>query len=512
MEVFWEVSMKKILSCIVILLLAASCFPAAAMAKTETLEINVGEGAENYVFQIVWENTDQEAQVEITSPDGVVYSTKETPEAVSGEGLIVFNVGAAAAGTWQVAITGEALGRVQVDGGELPGSMEIQEFQVENRGGAFYVSWKVLDCPESLRFQVFADTDADGFDGEEIASFTEAAEGEREIQLNRMDTGEYFLYLRVSSDSGIFTRKYADSTVSWVRDNAPGELSNVKACMLDGDVMLQWDEVEENTAYRVMIFDGTTRGLIQDDTVEGETLYLWTLPDQYDEVLAAVAIYDRGTGKYQTYPVKRSAEPDATVVYPEGDVINSRTLMVKVEFSGAYAVSAALNGELLIDGSAKAGEYRVDMKEGDNTIVFYLTDDAGNLHSYVKNLQVDTVPPQLSIQRNLDGLKTSDSYLYLEGHSEQGAQLLLNGQEMSMIKGYFNIRCDLSLGENQVTLVAKDAAGNETQYTAVITRTVQGGHAMYWFIGGAVFLVLLVLYLILFIRGVKRRKRQNENR
>ena len=121
MEVFWEVSMKKILSCIVILLLVASCFPAAAMAKTETVEINVGEGAENYVFQIVWENTDQEAQVEITSPDGVVYSTEETPEAVSGEGLIVFNVGAAAAGTWQVAITWVALCMVQVDGRELPG-------------------------------------------------------------------------------------------------------------------------------------------------------------------------------------------------------------------------------------------------------------------------------------------------------------------------------------------------------------------------------------------------------
>ena len=117
-------------------------------------------------------------------------------------GLIVFNVGAAAAGTWQGAITGEALGRVQVDGGELPGSMEIQQFQVVKRGGAFYVSWKVLDCPERLRFQVFADTDADGFDGEEIASFPEAAEGEREIQFNLMDTGEYFLYLRVSSDSG----------------------------------------------------------------------------------------------------------------------------------------------------------------------------------------------------------------------------------------------------------------------------------------------------------------------
>lgn len=172
-------------------------------------------------------------------------------------------------------------------------------------------------------------------------------------------------------------------------------------------------------------------------------------------------------------------------------------------------MSAALNDELLVEGG-KSGQYRVDMKEGDNILVFYLEDPAGNLFSYVKSLQVDTVPPQLSIQRDLDGLSTPDSWVYLEGHSEQGAQLLLNGQPVSMISGYFQVRCDLGLGDNQITLTAQDAAGNQAQYTAVVSRTAQGSNIMYWIIGGVVFLLLAALYVFLFIRGVKRRKQNDE--
>lgn len=503
--------MKKIISCAIVLLLALCCFPVSVMAKTETLEIEVGEGAKNYVFQIKWEHTDQEAQVDITAPDGALYSTKDTPEAISGAGLVVFNVGAAAAGKWQVTITGEGLGRVQVDGGELPGSMEIVQFTVADRGGKTYVSWKVEDCPENLQFRVFADTDADGFDGEEIASFSGKAEGEQEISLNRMDSGEYFLYLRVSADQGIFTRKYADAPVSWLQGDAPGELKNVTACMLDGDVFLRWDPLEEDSAYRVMIYDSATGGLIQEELVEGEELYLWTLPEQYDEVLAAVAAYDRVTGRYQKYPVKRTERPEATVTYPEEDLINSQTLLVPIEFTGSYQVSGVLNGEKMLENSAQPGKYRVDMKEGDNTIIFYLEDEVGNLFSYLKNLQVDTVPPQLSIQRDLDGVKTSDAYLYLEGHSEQGAALTLNGNEVTMINGYFNVRCDLSLGENQLNLIATDAAGNQTQYTAAVSRSPQGTNFFVWIVGGIVCLLLVVIYLVLFLRGVRRRKQQNEN-
>ena len=79
-----------------------------------------------------------------------------------------------------------------------------------------------------------------------------------------------------------------------------------------------------------------------------------------------------------------------------------------------------------------------------------------------------------------------------------------------MISGYFQVRCDLGLGDNQITLTAQDAAGNQAQYTAVVSRTAQGSNIMYWIIGGVVFLLLAALYVFLFIRGVKRRKQNDE--
>ena len=39
-------------------------------AKTEEYEVRLNEAKENYVFSIQWENTDKQADVVITSPDG----------------------------------------------------------------------------------------------------------------------------------------------------------------------------------------------------------------------------------------------------------------------------------------------------------------------------------------------------------------------------------------------------------------------------------------------------------
>ncbi len=502
--------MKKIISCTLMFLVVLCSFPLLAFAKTEEIVVPVGEGSTSRVFQITWPNTEQQASVTITSPDGAVYSTEQTPEAHCGEGLIVFNVGAAAEGDWVVSITGENLGTVSVDSGELPGSMEIESFAVEMREGKAYASWKIVDCPESMQLQVYADADTDGYDGQEVASFTAGAEGEQEISLGSLDSGRYHFYLYVRGEQGIFTRKYADASLAWFQDSAAQELSGVNARMLDGDVFLTWEGVNEDSSYRVMVYAPDNGGLLHDEIVEAETSFLWTLPEEYNGAQAAVALWENGrTGRFTEYPIQRAARPEATIAFPEKDVVNTKTILVPVEFTGAYTVSAALNGELLVE-DGKAAQYRVDMKEGDNTLVFYLKDPAGNLFSYIKSLQVDTVPPQLSVQRDLDGLRTSDGWVYLEGHSEQGAQLLLNGEPVSMISGYFQVRCDLGLGDNQITLTAQDAAGNQTQYTAMVSRTAQGSDLMFWIIGGIVFILLAALYVLLFIRGVKRRKQNEE--
>ena len=304
--------MKKIISCILLCLVVLCSFPLLAFAKTEEIVVPVGEGSTSRVFQITWPNTDQEASVTITSPDGTVYSTEQTPEAHCGEGLIVFNVGAAAPGNWVVSITGEGLGTVSVDSGELPGSMEIESFAVEMRGGKAYASWKILDCPESMQLQVYAGTDTDGYDGQEVSSFTAGAEGEQEISLSGLDGGRYHFYLYVRGEQGIFTRKYAEESLLWFEDSASQELSGVKARMLDGDIFLTWGEVNEDSSYRVMVFAPDNGGLLHDEIVEADTSFLWTLPEQYDGAQAAVALWENGrTGRFTEYPLQRSAQPEA---------------------------------------------------------------------------------------------------------------------------------------------------------------------------------------------------------
>ena len=103
-----------------------------AYAASETIEITLSEDYETCVFQIQWENRDAAATVEVHSPSGTVFSESATPDQVSaGQGNVIVNVGAAHNGeTWQVIVTGDGLGKVTVDGGALPGSMNIDSFTV----------------------------------------------------------------------------------------------------------------------------------------------------------------------------------------------------------------------------------------------------------------------------------------------------------------------------------------------------------------------------------------------
>lgn len=165
----------------------------------------------------------------------------------------------------------------------------------------------------------------------------------------------------------------------------------------------------------------------------------------------------RNIGDFERYTVTRGHFENVSVTFPEEELVNTKTVYVQVAFDGDFTVSAALNGEMVTEGSGTAGNYRVDMDEGDNRLSFYVTDPAGNIRSFGKDLHVDVTAPQLSILRDLNGQSTSDSYVYLEGHTEGGANLTLNGEPVETQNGYFSVRCPLSPGKNRLELLATDA-------------------------------------------------------
>ncbi len=497
--------MKKILSLILLSLFFFS-LSVPAFAGTGEMEVTLAKDYENCAFHIKWENTEKEASARLTSPDGKTYDGKGT------DGNLYIYVGTAKAGTWKATVTGNQLGKVTLTGGNLPGSMTIQEFSITYENGNFHTKWNVADCPDNITLEIFADTDDSGFDGTLLTSFQDRPSGEKSFTSNSVATGDYHFYLRVSQGSnGIFSQEYGKDVLYLSPSNAPEKLSGITAGMIDDDLNLSWD-AGDYKKFKVMVYDPESKNLIWSEEVENRNYYSWMIPEDYkkDTLLAAVAGMEQDRiGQYDKLEVKTKNPIDASVSFPEGSVLNQKFILAEVTLGGDYQIFASLNGNMLLEGETQGGQYRVDMEDGQNKILFQVKDKLGNTKTFYKELTVDTAPPQLAVKNNIQNLRTSQSHLYLTGYSEQGATLTLNGEKKEMINGYFNIKCDLSPGKNSLKLVSTDAAGNESVYTAEVTQ-IPGGNILYWIIGGIVVVLLIVIYVIIFVRGIRRKKR-NEN-
>lgn len=478
-----------------------------ASAKTGEYEIRLDEDKKNYVFSIVWENSDQQADVVITSPSGKRYNLENMPQAQAGDGELMFWFASAEKGTWKVAITGEGLGTVTLDSGVMPGRMDIASFTVQISGDKGTASWDIRDSEDNLRLEIWAADDPVSYGGKRLSTVRGEKTGQCEFSLSSLESGDYYLYLKAVGTGDIFACRYWDERISWRRADSLPKLDDVQARMLDEEVWLSWKENAEASAYRIRLYDAATGELLTDESVEkGETQWFGELPESMTSIEATVAATRWGnTGDFERHKVTRGKFDGVTVTFPEGDLFNTKTVYVQVTFTGDYTVSAALNGNMVAQDSDKAGDYRVDMDEGDNRVSFYVTDPVGNIRSFGKDLYVDVTAPQLSILRDLNGQSTSEGEVYLEGHTEGGAILTLNGKTVETQNGYFSVRCPLSVGKNRLELLAIDAAGNQSSYNAVVERPWFSAQILLWILCIAAGVALLTVYLILFIRARRRK-------
>ena len=169
---------------------------------------------------------------------------------------------------------------------------------------------------------------------------------------------------------------------------------------------------------------------------------------------------------------------------------------------------AYLGEQKILEGEKESGMYRVNLEDGDNTVSFVVTDGTGNAAEFSKDIYVDTVPPQLSVSEDINGKVVTESNIYLNGYTEAGAVLTLNGEPVELIQNYFNRKITLASGENTITLIAEDAVGNQSVYSATVTyESGKMVKRIFEYIAlGGLFLVLLFLYIVVFVKGRKRRK------
>lgn len=130
--------------------------------------------------------------------------------------------------------------------------------------------------------------------------------------------------------------------------------------------------------------------------------------------------------------------------------------------------------DILADSTLTTKEGRFEaanltLNEGENKIyAFTKIDDKRSPASRTVYVTFKKVPPELEITSPLEGAIISDEEkkVTVEGKTDPGASLRINERWVIVKKdGSFSFELSLSEGENKITIVTQDVAGNETEET-----------------------------------------------
>jgi len=115
--------------------------------------------------------------------------------------------------------------------------------------------------------------------------------------------------------------------------------------------------------------------------------------------------------------------------------------------------------------------YVWSLAEGENALTLYAEDAAGNRNYAILNVRRDTIAPVLAVDV-ADGLKTKNASIGINGTTEPNATVTVNGVRVPVdASGRFFTSVQLVLGANNITLEAKDPAGNARQLKLSVIRS-----------------------------------------
>lgn len=119
--------------------------------------------------------------------------------------------------------------------------------------------------------------------------------------------------------------------------------------------------------------------------------------------------------------------------------------------------------------------FDVPLSEGENVLLVYSVDEAGNESIKTKEYKVmlDTEAPTITIEEPTDGttieLRKNQNVL-IKGTTESNAQVYINDRLVyARSDGSFNTTHQLQEGENKLSIRAVDQAGNQTEQSLTVT-------------------------------------------
>ena len=157
--------------------------------------------------------------------------------------------------------------------------------------------------------------------------------------------------------------------------------------------------------------------------------------------------------------------PVIAIISPQDNsVLNSKTFTLKgyVDIGSTVLVDGK---SVIVDGTGNF-ETNIEIISSPQTINIVATDIAGNTAQKTLTLFLDLTPPQLSITKPIMFQQVNKLPLLVEGTTEKGAKLTVNGNIVEVKDdGSFSFSLlDLPEGElSNVEVIATDSAGNSTK-------------------------------------------------
>jgi len=143
-------------------------------------------------------------------------------------------------------------------------------------------------------------------------------------------------------------------------------------------------------------------------------------------------------------------------------------VLVKVDEWGVVRVTG------MPDVEVPVGDSEVDarLSPGRNVITVNFTDLAGNgARGVAFEIVRDVVPPELLVTSPKDGARTVEAVIDVVGGTEPGASLTVDGEPVVVdAAGGFRTRVRLEMGENTISVLAKDRFGNAANMSIAVER------------------------------------------
>jgi hypothetical protein len=119
-------------------------------------------------------------------------------------------------------------------------------------------------------------------------------------------------------------------------------------------------------------------------------------------------------------------------------------------------------------------EVEIELDEGDNTLMVTALDEAGNSISDSVQVERDSTAPVITLYNVYDGKEVDGTSFILEGETEAGARLKVDGELVSVGRtGKFSKEIPLPSANNTITIDSVDKAGNREVKVIHILRKPQ---------------------------------------